>query len=636
MPLVGARDPAWNALVRRGVRAIIPCLLLALQSCGGGGTSNSGGAAATSPGTSAGSGVPTTGYALSASTTAVSATVSPTGPDPSIQVDLTLANPPGNSVYYEARYAGTAVASANIVWSPTLVNGAQTGQLEITLDSPGLMGSGTYHDTVTVLVCLDSQCAQQVSGSPISVAVTYVVTGNAVSDATYAILPSALTLEAPTNGTAPSATIQVTAYSVPPYGAYVSTTSQSGGPVASLSFKQTSANAEPYAYATGVLTVDMKPPTSLGPGVYSDLVTLSICYDSACTRPAVGSPFKIPVTYTVTASVGQEFHEQTVNENLTALAVDPTGSVLYGTTAPTGLGTPNATPPQLVEINPVNGAVTTLLTLPAAIFQIVPSADGAYLYLLTEAWGTLQLSPAIEVLRVQTANFAIDQTVPLSDIWILQGQIAVSPVDSNTWSAAFSPQLNVWEVEVFDGSVARSGVWSVTSDSVDGNEAIWSTDATSLYVVDANLNDVPLSASGLGAGTLLQVGGNGQSGFDYGGHLQLAGGLLYGSTGEVLNPATNTIVGQYTFPSGVPIASLTIDTANNRVFAAYNTIVNNVVEGTIESFDLTHFTPLWLARLPVGTQQPVRWGPQGLAWLAPGATVGQNVLYLINGTFVAP
>ena len=643
--LIGGRISTFSALSKRGLRVWIPCLLLALHGCGGAGggagaasaNSSSSGAQPTPPPTVPPPTVPPTAGppTLRASATAVSATTSPAGLDPNLQVDLSLLNPPTNGVYYETRYAGTAVTSASILWQPTVVQGAQSGLLEIMLDPPAFMGSGTYHDTVTVLVCLDSKCLQQIAGSPISVAVTYTVTGNVVSDATYAILPTALALEVPSNGTAPTTSIQVTAYAVPPYGAYVYYTSQSGGPVASLSFKQTSANAEPYAYATGVLSVAMKPPASLGPGVYTDLITLSICYDTACTRPAVGSPFEIPVTYTVTASAGQQFQEQIVNENLTALAVDPTGSVLYGATAPSGLGAASVTSPQLVEINPTDGSVTTLLTLPAAISEIVPSADGAYLYLLTEGWSTIQLSPAIEVLRVNTANLAIDQTVPLTNVTLAPAQIAVSPVDSNTWSAAFPAQPNVWEVEVFDGSVARPNAWSVTSDVVYGNQAIWSADGTSLYVLDSNLNDVALSISGLGAGTLLQTGSAAQGGFDFGGNLQLAGGLLYTAGGQVLNPATDSLVGHYTFPLGVPAAALTIDTTNNRVFASYTATVDNAAEGTIESFNLANFSPVWIARLPAGTQ-PLRWGSNGLAWIALGPTAGQNVLYLISGTFVAP
>ena len=627
---IGGRVGVFSVLPGRALKVLIPCLLLALSGCGGGG-----GTAGTALGTSSGSGVPATAPTLRASATAVSATVSPTSAQPDVQVDLSLANPPPNGTYYETRFNGTAVASASIIWQSTLVNGAQPGALEIQLDPPGLMGSGTYHDTVTVLVCLDAKCAQPIAGSPLAVAVTYTVTGNMVSDATYAILPTTLSLEAPSDGTAPTASIQVTAYSVPPYGAYVSYASQSGGPVASMSFQQTSGNAEPYAYGTGVLTVNLQPPGNLGPGVYTDLITLSICYDSACTRPAVGSPFRIPVTYTVTASAGQQFLEQIVNENLTALAVDPTGSVLYGATAPSPPGAPSVTPPQLVEINPADGAVTPLLTLPAPISQIVPSADGAYLYLLTQGGPTLQLSPPVQVLRVQTSGPSIDQTVPLTGITVAPAQVAVSPLDSNTWSAAFPSQPNVWEVEVFDGSVARSDAWSVTSDVVYGNEALWSADASSLYVLDANLNAVALSAAGLGAGTELQAGSAAQAGFDFGGNLQLAGGLLYSDGGQVLNPATDTIVGHYPFPSGVPAAQLTIDPANQRVFASYTALVGNATEGTIESFDLSSFTPLWIARLPVGSQ-PLRWGTNGLAWIGPGPTAGQNVLYLIHGTFVAP
>ncbi len=565
----------------------------------------------------------------------MSATASPTDSAPGLQVNLSISNPPPKGVYYETQFAGTAVASANINWQSTLVNGAQPGSLEMMLDPPSLMGSGTDHDTVTVSVCTDSKCTDQIAGSPIAVTVTYTVTGNVVSDATYAILPDTLELEAPSNGAAPTVGIEVTAYEVPPYGAYVFYTSQSGGPIASMSFKQTSANAEPYSYGTGELTVNMKSPGSFGPGVYSDVITLSICYDSACTKPAEGTPFTIPVTYTVTASAGVDFQEQIVNQNLTALAVDPTGKVLYGTTAPSTTTSGSPTPPQLVEIDPTDGAVTTLLTLPAAASQIAPSADGAYLYLLTEGWSTIQLSPPIQVLRVQTSGMSLDQMVPLTSITVEPSEIAVSPTDSATWSASFPSQPDVWEVELFDGQVARPDTWSVTSDVVYGNEAIWSSDASTIYILDANLSAVAVTTSGLGAGTQLQTGSAAQSGFDYGGNLQLANVLIYSANGEVLNPATDTTVGQYSFPSGVPYAELAIDTGNDRVFAAYTTTVNGTAEGTIESFTLTGFNPIWIARLPVGTR-PLRWGSNGLAWLGPGSTAGQNALYLISGTFVAP
>jgi hypothetical protein len=542
-------------------------------------------------------------------------------------------------LWFTTTQLGSAVASSSVIWNPYLTNGAQGGQLEMLLLSPAFLGSGTYHDTVQVWVCTDSKCANPIAGSPISVAVTYTVTGNAVSDATYNILPSAIALESPSNGTAQTTTVNVTAYDVPPYGAYVFQTSRAGGPIASMTFKQTSGNAEPYAYGTGVLTVNMKTPASLGPGVYSDVITLSICYDQGCTKEAVGSPYTIPVTYTITASAGREFQEQIVEQNLTALAVDPTGTTLYGTTAPSDASAPTYTPPQLVEINPATGASTTLLSLPAAVSQIAVSQDGKYIYLLAEPWSTVQLSPPVQMMRVQTSSMAIDQTVPLTSMSTNPAQISISPVDSSTWAAAFEAGADVWNVKIFDDGVARPDVWSVTSDVVYGNEAIWSADGLTMYVLDSNLSAVTVGSSGLGSGTQLQAGSSAQSGFDQGGGIQLAGGVLYSDSGGALNPATDAILGQYTLPSGVPYAPLTIDTANNRVFASYTQTVataGGVAEGTIQSFNLSAFTPLWIARLPIGTQ-PLRWGTNGLAWLAPSPNItGAQALYLINGTFVAP
>lgn len=112
--------------------------------------------------------------------------------------------------------------------------------------------------------------------------------------------------------------------------------------------------------------------------------------------------------------------------------------------------------------------------------------------------------------------------------------------------------------------------------------------------------------------------------------MQVAGGLIYSGSGGVLDPNTNTILGTYYFNNGSSEAALTIDAVNNRTFAAYT------AQGpTLQSFDRTAFTPIWLARLPVESQ-PLRWGSNGLAWIGPSQTGGLSALYLINGTFVAP
>jgi hypothetical protein len=289
----------------------------------------------------------------------------------------------------------------------------------------------------------------------------------------------------------------------------------------------------------------------------------------------------------------------------------------------------------LIKVVPATGVATVLLNLPSAASQIVASQDGVYLYLLSEPWSAEALTPPIQVMRVRLSDLSIDQTVPLTSQTLYAAQIAVSPTDSNTWSAAFAPQIDMFEVELFDGSTARPAIWSVTSNLVYGNEALWKSDGTAMYILDANLDSVTVGPNGLGNGVLLQSGASGQTGLEFGGNLQLADGLIYNGGGGVLNPANDTILGRYVFPSGVVQAEVTPDTANNRLFAAYTTTVNNANQGTIQSFNLSTFAPIWIARLSIGTP-PLRWGSNGLAWIGPGATAGVQALYLINGAFVAP
>jgi hypothetical protein len=633
------------------VVCILLAALLTLQACGGGGGdagngstgvpsdggsgSSSGGSGSGSSGS--GSSAPSSSLStLTVSANSVSVVAAPTDPTPAPEVSLTLTDPPTTDTFwYSYRFAGTAVAAANVGWSPEVTPGTQAGYIVINLFSPGLMGSGTYHDTVQVEVCTDSQCANQIKGSPLTINVTYTVTGNAASNAGYFITPTSLTFEAPTNGSVQPQTIAVTAYDLPPYGAYVLLASQPGGPVSNLSFQQTSASSEPYAYGTGTLTVTVKPPLSLGPGVYNDVMSLSICYDQACTKPAVGSPFQISVVYTVTASAGQEFTQQIVSQNVSALAVNPQGTLLYAATSPSSTTSASNTPAQLISIDPTSGAVTTLIaSLSGPVSEIAISEDGAYLYLLQ---GTA-------VVRVNTTTWIIDQTVQLTtqavtpNAIVTPSLIAISPTNSNTWAASFSQQSDTSafsEVEIFDAATPRPNIWSISNYTDIGINAVWSAVSSTMYVVDQinNLSAVPVTASGLGVSTLLQPGGPGAT-FTAAG-LQLVNGLLYSSTGQVLNPATNSVLGQYPLPSGSPYASITADVANNRVFAAFSQSMPNGVVSTLESYNLSAFTPLWIARLPVASV-PLRWGTQGLAWIAPSSTQGMSEVYIISGIFVAP
>ena len=53
------------------------------------------------------------------------------------------------------------------------------------------------------------------------------------------------------------------------------------------------------------INIQLKSPSSLGAGVYTDTVQISGCYDQACTQPLANSPQEVQVQYTVTGSLAK-------------------------------------------------------------------------------------------------------------------------------------------------------------------------------------------------------------------------------------------------------------------------------------------------------------------------------------------
>jgi DNA-binding beta-propeller fold protein YncE len=335
------------------------------------------------------------------------------------------------------------------------------------------------------------------------------------------------------------------------------------------------------------------------------------------------------VTYTVTASAGREFQQQIVNLNFSSLAADPTGTRLYGIIQATG-----TTAAQLDQVDPATGSVTASVSVPAYPTQIVVSGDGQYVYLMSPQ-GFAATSAPPEVTRVNAATMSVDFTISPTQQY-QEMTLAIPPQNPRTWALCFfsesSPTQPIgYAVEVFDDAVARPQSW-VDPDSAAIAWTQRSPDASTLYILTSHvLQAAPVTQSGLSTGsTLLTPVPNVQAGFSVGPMQQVAG-LLYSEGGGVANPTTGAIVGQYIFDTPLSLeaesAYLSIDTANNRVIAAYGP------PGTLQSFDLSTFTSIWIARLPVGSP-PIRWGTNGLAFLGPGADT--SALYLISGTFVAP
>ena len=167
--------PEARPAISRAACALVGCLLIV--GCGGGG---GGGGETNQP---AGAPPPQTAnppVSQSASVQFSATALTLTGDtarnvnpiDSTIQV--TLQNRPSNGVWTRATSADPALYSANVNWSSET-----EGRLQVVPRTPRSLGAGTYNVTLQVEVCSDAQCASQIAGSPVSIAVTYVVTGSA-------------------------------------------------------------------------------------------------------------------------------------------------------------------------------------------------------------------------------------------------------------------------------------------------------------------------------------------------------------------------------------------------------------------------------------------------------------------------
>ena len=104
----------------------------------------------------------------------------------------------------------------------------------------------------------------------------------------------AIAISATTNDTTVFTSVNVTFSDVPAEAVYEVVTSTSIG-ISLVDYNQGGSEAPVVQ-----IGIHMKEPASLGPGTYQDTVTISACFDAACTMPLTASPQTVTVTYTVT------------------------------------------------------------------------------------------------------------------------------------------------------------------------------------------------------------------------------------------------------------------------------------------------------------------------------------------------
>jgi hypothetical protein len=491
---------------------------------------------------------------------------------------------------------------------------------------PAALGAGTYTDTIKISICYDAPCARVVPGSPVSIPVTYTVTGNPTSTANVSVTRS-LAAEIASNATsAANLAVQVSGSNLPPYGAQVSATPGAGGLIAATSFMSTASGA---GTGSGDFTVML---ASKPVGIYSDTLTVNVCFDLACTKPAAGNPWTVPITEVVDAVEGPDFTTRSVAISVSDVVWDPLSKKLFVLVP--SYSTVN--PGTITQIDPFTGAVersVALVTPGVGIVGAGPFAlsdDGQFLYAGTSAG----VNDSIE--RILVSNFSVDATIPLPASQRLMQSIRVAPGQPRTFVLSGGNATPAGAV-IYDDATQRPQTFDVAST------AIWGADASTIYAYANALNGdtiYRLSVTSSGLTVAQSYTGAGLGGLYTFDSLHLANGVIYSDNGSAFDTGTfMPLPGFQTFASAGSASSAIRVTANASLDRAFFITNDQPLNGTgnyitIEGFTLASRKPLWLARFPSqnGSTLLTRFGSNGLVFATSGSP--DSNLVLMSGPVV--
>ena len=258
------------AITRAGALTFVAILL---QACLGDGGSSNGGPKPPDP-------------RFSVSTTDIVIAAEPGEVAPTATVELTVTDPPAAGVHVEAEHSSSGIDSIDYPAAFTT-----RGTLQVLFRLPALATNDTYEDTVDLRVCTDDSCAEELDGSPVTVRVSYTVSGGITGT-----LPSNL-VEATSDQMPTTLPVEVVRLDLDkPTGSplYASVVNSSNG----LSFIDTSNDSSDHLD----IELHFRSGPALELGTYSDNVTVTVCYEPTCVRQIIGSPFRFSTRLTVNAA----------------------------------------------------------------------------------------------------------------------------------------------------------------------------------------------------------------------------------------------------------------------------------------------------------------------------------------------
>lgn len=308
----------------------------------------------------------------------------------------------------------------------------------------------------------------------------------------------------------------------------------------------------------------------------------------------------------------------TTNLQVSQLMEAPSGGKLVALSPDTSTTYPGA----LVQIDPLTGQVSPLLTPSVVPTSLAVASDKGSLY-LGSTWSSQVMRLAWPGLT-QMAAFDLGATSTAS-LLAVPGRPGSVMVGQNT---IFRPAQ---ELVIFDDGVPRNlhgGVYGY------GNCMTFDADAGKFYALDNAQSGFDLTSYSVDGAGFSQLGSKLALPAGFGAGIGYSNGRLYVSNGLVLDLSTMTALTSR-FGAGSDSRFL-LDPPNNRVYfigqGSYGVIY-------LTAFNLTTFAQVGALALRGMTgmpQQIVRWGRYGLA-IIPDASYGTSpTAFVFQSDLVAP
>nr|WP_255484113.1 IPT/TIG domain-containing protein [Granulicella sp. 5B5] len=290
----------------------------------------------------------------------------------------------------------------------------------------------------------------------------------------------------------------------------------------------------------------------------------------------------------------------------------------------------------LVSIDPVTGTVGAPITVGSEPNTIAESPGGNYFY--------IGLSGAESLARFNVSSQTVDATVPL----VSAGYFS-SPVAANALAAipGLENSVSVDNVGILDFTGTSATLRP--NSSLGFNDAVF-PDSSHAYTYDnqstgAEIYRYTVDAAGvhnIDGSTMLGMGG-------FSGSLALDQGLLFGSSGGIVDPTTTPLTQIGVLPLGPGpygyglsgAGSIPYQTTKKDFLFGINEAGTRAV--VLERFDTQHFILEDSVLLPTNNSviesvPATRWGQDGIALLVTGG-IGSSTpsqLMLLRGAFVLP